>query len=346
MQSHLPIQRRKDEHLRIALEEDVSSGLTSGFDGITLMHQALPEVDLAEVDISTNFLGHQLDAPILISSMTGGTTETARLNQILAASAENCNVAIAVGSVRVGIEHPASAETYNLRKLAPHTLIFSNLGAVQLNYGFGLDSCKKAIEIAGADGIFLHLNALQEALQSNGDLNWSGILKKIEGIAHGLKQPVLVKEVGWGINRQTFKALENAGVAAVDIAGAGGTSWSQVEMYRQDDPKLRRIASDFRTWGLTTVDCLAEIFKDDQPGIPVIASGGLRNGIDLTKSLALGATLGGFARALLPVANVSSEALIAELEMIKSELKIALFACGVPDIETCSQSMIFSRNDC
>lgn len=346
MQSDLPIRRRKNEHLKIALEEDVASGLKTGFDEITLLHNALPEMDFKSVDISTTFLGHKIDAPILISSMTGGSTETARLNQTLATVAEDCSIVIAVGSVRSGLENPAYTDTYNVRKFAPHALIFSNLGAVQLNYGFGVDECKKAIEIAGADGIFLHLNALQEALQSDGDLNWSGILRKIEEIAHTLEQPVLVKEVGWGIDRQTFKALENAGVAAVDAAGAGGTSWSQVEMYRQADPTLRRIAADFRSWGLTTVDCLEEILKDGKPTIPVIASGGLRNGIDLAKSLALGASLGGFARALLPAASEGVEALHDEIEMIKRELKIALFACGVPDIGTCSRSMIFKRNDC
>lgn len=344
MQSEIPIHRRKDEHLRIALEEDIASGLTSGFDEVTLLNQALPEIDLQKVDISTTFLGHLLAAPILISSMTGGSTETARLNQTLATAAEASKVAIAVGSVRAGIENPSFTETYNLRTWAPHALIFSNLGAVQLNYGFGVDSCKRAIEIAGADGIFLHLNALQEALQSNGDLNWSGILRKIEEVAHALEKPVLVKEVGWGINSQTLKALENAGVAAVDVAGAGGSSWSQVEMFRQTDPKLRRIAGDFRTWGLTTVECLTDIFKDGKPGIPIIASGGLRNGIDLAKGLALGASLGGFARALLLAASEGLEALNDELEFIKRELKIALFACGVARIADCDQSMIYQRS--
>ncbi|HSN94697.1 MAG TPA: type 2 isopentenyl-diphosphate Delta-isomerase [Anaerolineaceae bacterium] len=343
MESDIPIPRRKNEHLRIALEEDVSSGLTAGFDAITLRHKALPEMDFESVDISTTFLGHELDAPILISSMTGGSSETARLNQILAIAAEHCNVAIAIGSVRSGLENQAYVETYNIRKLAPNALIFSNLGAVQLNYGFDVDSCKKAIEIAGADAIFLHLNALQEVLQPDGDHNWSGVLRKIEEITHALKEPVLVKEVGWGIDRQTYKALVNVGVAAVDVAGAGGTSWSQVEMFRQPDLILRRIASDFRSWGLTTVDCLEEIFVDDEPKIPVIASGGLRNGIDLAKSLALGASLGGFARALLPAANVSAEVLRDELEVIKYELKIALFACGIPNTRACNRSMIFRR---
>jgi isopentenyl-diphosphate delta-isomerase len=344
MPSKSPIYRRKNEHLRIALEKDVASDLESGFDQITLLHQALPEIDLNKVDISATFLGHWLEAPILISSMTGGSTETARLNQILATAAETAKIAIAVGSVRAGIENSSYAETYNLRKFAPNALIFSNLGAVQLNYGFGVDACKRAIEIAGADGIFLHLNALQEALQSNGDLNWSGLLRKIEELTHALEQPVLVKEVGWGINHQTFRTLENAGVAAVDVAGAGGTSWSQVEMYRQVDPKLRQTAADFRSWGLTTVECLVDIFKDSKPKIPVIASGGLRNGIDLAKSLALGASLGGFARALLPAANAGMEALCEELEIIKRELKIAMFACGIADIAKINRSMIYKSN--
>lgn len=344
MQTDVPIQRRKDEHLRIAIEEDVSSGLTNGFEDFTLLHQALPELDLGQVDISTTFLGYSLAAPILISSMTGGSMMTARLNQTLAMAAEASGVTIAVGSVRSGLENPSFAETYNIRKFAPNALIFSNLGAVQLNYGFGVEDCKRAIEIVGADGIFLHLNALQEVLQSNGDLNWSGLLNKIEEITHALDRPVLVKEVGWGINRRTVKALENAGVAAVDIAGAGGTSWSQVEMYRQTDPMLRRLAADFRSWGLTTVECLEDIFEDDKPGIPVIASGGLRNGIELTKALALGASLGGFARALLPAAEKGVEALTDELEIIKRELRIALFACGVSKIADCDQSIIRGRN--
>jgi isopentenyl-diphosphate delta-isomerase len=344
MQTETPINRRKNEHLRIALEEDVSSGLTNGFEEITLLHQALPELDLGQVDISTVFLGHSLTAPILISSMTGGSSFTARLNQTLAMAAEASGVAIAVGSVRAGIEQPSYAETYHIRKFAPNALIFSNLGAIQLNYGFGVEHCKRAVEIVGANGIFLHLNALQEAFQSNGDLNWSGLLRKIEELTHALDCPVLVKEVGWGINHQTMKMLQNIGVAAVDVAGAGGTSWSQVEMYRQTDPVLRRIAADFRSWGLTTAQCLLDIFKESSPAIPVIASGGLRNGIELTKALALGASLGGFARALLPAADEGVETLNDEIEIIKRELRIALFACGVSKIADCDQSIIHSWN--
>lgn len=321
----------------------MSSGLMSGFDDISLRHQALPEVDFQEVDISTEFLGHKLEAPILISSMTGGSHLTTGLNQKLALAAETCKVALAIGSVRAGIENPLFEDSYKVRKYAPNALIFSNLGAVQLNYGYGIDECKRAIEIAGADGIFLHLNALQEILQSNGDLNWSGLLRKIESITNALDQPVLIKEVGWGINRQIFEDLENVGVSAVDIAGAGGTSWSQVEMYRQTDPILRRIAADFRSWGLTTVECLQDIFKEGQPAIPIIASGGLKNGIDLAKSLAFGASMGGFARALLPAASEGADKLSQELEIIKRELKIALFACGVARITDINQSMIVYR---
>lgn len=338
------IEKRKNEHLQIVLEEDVSSAIESGFDRICLMHQALPEIDFEAMDLSTVFLGRKLEAPLLISSMTGGSDQTAELNRTLALAAEEAGIAIAVGSVRAGIEKPARSASFALRKYAPTTLVFSNLGAVQLNYGYSLDTCRKAVDMVGADGLYLHLNALQELLQPGGNTNWSGLLIKIERLARTIDVPVLIKEVGWGINARLFKDLENVGVAAIDVAGAGGTSWSQVEMYRLKDQKLRRIASDFRGWGLSTVDCLTEIFKTGKPKIPVIASGGLRNGIDLAKSLALGASMGGFGRALLPAAHHSPEALVTELEIIKHELKIALFACGVRRPAECSGSMIFKRD--
>ncbi|MEA4811747.1 MAG: type 2 isopentenyl-diphosphate Delta-isomerase [Anaerolineaceae bacterium] len=340
MSPEIPIEKRKNEHLKICLHQDVSSSLANSLDAIRLRPSALPELDLKCVNIQTRFLGHLLSAPILISSMTGGSSQTARLNEVFAEAAESCQIAIALGSQRAAIQNSVYESTYAIRKLAPHALIVANLGAIQLNNGFNVDSCKKAIEIAGADAIFLHLNALQEALQPEGDTNWSDLLRKIENLARDLDRPLLVKEVGWGIDKRNALRLQNAGVAAIDVAGAGGTSWSQVEYFRQQEPSMRQIAADFRGWGLATLECLRELAQEPKLKIPFIASGGLRHGIDLAKCLALGASLGGYARCLLPAADRGTQALIAQIEAIKKELQIALFACGAADLSACNQSLV------
>ncbi|MGC8782633.1 MAG: alpha-hydroxy-acid oxidizing protein, partial [Anaerolineae bacterium] len=216
-------ERRKADHIRINLEEDVRfPNLTTGFERYRLVHQALPELDLNAVDTSVSLLGRRLQVPLLISSMTGGTPAAATINRHLAQAAQARGVAMGLGSQRAGLEQAETAFTFRVRDVAPDILLFANLGAVQLNRGYGLDHCRRAMEMIGADALILHLNPLQEALQADGDWDWRGLLGKIEAVCRGLAAPVVVKEVGWGIGEKVARWLAEAGVAAIDVAGAGG----------------------------------------------------------------------------------------------------------------------------
>lgn len=327
---------RKNDHLRINLNEDVKSGLATGLDRFVLEHCALPEIDLKDISTKTRFLGFSLDFPMLISSMTGGTTEGALINARLAEAAQETKIAMGLGSQRAALEDRSVASSFNLRKYAADIPIFANFGAVQLNYGVTIDDCSRLIDMAEADGLILHLNPLQEALQPEGDSNFSGLLKKIELVCKQINKPVLVKEVGWGISAAMAKKLVGAGVAAIDVAGAGGTSWSQVEMYRSKDEHHRRIAADFRNWGIPTAYALKNLI-DIKPGIPVIASGGLQNGVEMAKCLALGADLCGLAGRLLIAAAVSTEMVLETIQEFAQETRIAMFACGAATIEEMKQ---------
>jgi len=227
---------RKQQHLDICLYKDVRSALTTGLERYRLVHQALPEMALADVDTRTEFLGHPLNAPILISSMTGGAERAYDINRRLAAAAQELGLAMGVGSQRVGIEDPSQMESFAVRDIAPDILLFANLGAVQLNYGYGVKECRATVESIGADALILHINPLQEAVQPGGDTDYGDLAAKIAAICHELPYPVIVKEVGWGLSRAAARQLRRAGVAALDVAGAGGTSWSEVERYRAETP--------------------------------------------------------------------------------------------------------------
>ena len=230
-------ERRKADHIRINVEEDVSfKKLTSGLEKYFFMHQALPEIDLAAVDTTTRLFGKQLQTPLLISSMTGGTAEAHQINRTLATAAQEVGIAMGLGSMRAAIEDPSLAYTYHVRDVAPDILLFANLGAVQFNYGYGLSQCQRAVDMCQADALILHFNALQEAVQPEGDGDFSGLLKKVETVCRDLPVPVIAKEVGWGFSAETARRLTEAGIAAIDVAGAGGTSWSQVEMHRAPTP--------------------------------------------------------------------------------------------------------------
>jgi len=320
--------KRKDDHLRINLEEDVQSTVTTGFEKIHLKQKTLPELNFEHIDLSLTLFKKRLNAPILISPMTGGSERGAALNRVLARAAEQCGVAMGVGSQRAAIEYPELAETFQIRKYAPKTLLFANLGAVQLNYGYGIDECRKAVDMLEADALYLHLNPLQEALQPEGNHNFSDLFRKIEPICKALPVPVLVKEVGWGIDLDTARKLLEVGVAGIDVAGAGGTSWAKVEMYRQTDPNKAAINAAFTEWGIPTAANLMRLRELD--GNPLFfASGGLQDGVDLAKALALGAKLGGFARKLLLAANRGEVELVKQIEIIESQLKVSMFICGV-----------------
>ncbi len=323
-----PITERKDDHIKINLEQDVRSALTSGLEKFHFVHQALPELNLDEVDTSLSLFGKKLHAPILVSSMTGGTEDAADINMRLAGAAQECGVAMGVGSQRAAIERPELAATFQVRRVAPDILLFANLGAVQLNYGYGLDECQRAVEMIGADALVLHLNPLQEAVQAGGDTHWKGLAKKIEEISKKLGVPVIAKEVGWGISEKTAKLLADCGVSAIDVAGAGGTSWSQVEMHRAQDEFTRELAATFVGWGIPTAESI-QVVKGAAPGMIVFASGGIKDGLDIAKCVALGASLGGMAGNFLKAAAVSSEKAANMMELTRRQIQVTMFAAGV-----------------
>jgi isopentenyl-diphosphate delta-isomerase len=334
-----PTSSRKSDHIRINLEEDVRSGLTTGLEHYRFIHQALPELDLDEVDLSVQFFGKSLAAPLLISSMTGGTDEAATINRRLAAAAQETGIAMGLGSQRAAIENPKVAGSFQVRSVAPHILLFANLGAVQLNYHYGLDECRRAVEMIEADALILHLNALQEAVQPEGDVRWSGLLSKIEMVCHGLEVPVIVKEVGWGFSEGTARCLAEAGVAAIDVAGAGGTSWSQVEMHRAKTESQKRLAAAFIDWGIPTAEAIINVRKA-APGVKIIASGGLRSGVDVAKCLALGSSLGGMASPFLKAAARSTEDTIQVIRELQREIQVCMFAAGAGNISMLSNSRL------
>jgi len=338
-----PTSARKSDHLRINLEEDVRSGLTNGLERYRFIHQALPEIDLEAVDLSQTLFGKQLKAPVLISSMTGGSADSAAINRILAEAAQETGIAMGLGSQRAALEDARLASSFQVRAVAPDILLIANLGAVQLNYGYGVDHCRRAVEMAGADALILHLNCLQEALQPEGDTRFSGLIDRIGAVCRALPVPVIVKEVGWGISGEAAGRLAQAGVAAIDVAGAGGTSWSQVEMYRIKDESLARVAAAFRGWGIPTAESIRMVHAA-APDLPIFASGGLRDGIDIAKCIALGARLGGMAGLFLKAASISAGEVVRTIGEITREIRVAMFASGAADLDQLRNVPMFDLN--
>lgn len=321
-------QERKADHLRVCLEEDVQSHrVTNGLERYRFTHDCLPELNRDDIDISTTFLGKAVATPLLISSMTGGTEQARLINERLAKTAQRYGLAMGVGSQRVAVENPDLTKTFSVRQYAPDALIFANLGAVQLNYDYGLTQCQRAVDWLEADALILHLNPLQEAVQSEGDVNFKGLFAKIEQLVGLLPVPIVAKEVGNGVSSKMAARLMDIGVAAIDVAGAGGTSWARVESERAKDAKQRRLGNTFADWGIPTAECVTGI-RSLSKTVPLIASGGLRNGLDAAKALALGADLAGLALPFLQAAH-QSEAALAELsEALIAEIVTVLFCTG------------------
>ena len=343
MEKDTPIFNRKSEHIRINLEENVQSGLTTGLERYRLIHQALPEIALEDVDLSQTLFGKDQPVPLLVSSMTGGTDTAARINRNLAIAAQEVGLAMGVGSQRAAIEDPGLAPTFQVRKFAPDILLFANLGAVQFNYGYGIDECHRAVEMIEADALILHLNPLQEALQPEGDHDFSHLTEKIGAVVKKLDVPVIIKEVGWGMSKETVRRLLDIGVAAIDVAGAGGTSWSQVEMHRIDNPYRAQTAAAFISWGIPTTGSIRNV-RSESEILPVIASGGLKNGIDVVKCLALGANMGGMAGLFLKAAYDSEQAALQTMQMIVEQIRIAMFAVGAQSLTELNLSKLSPEN--
>jgi len=336
-------QRRKADHIRVCLQDNVQfRQTTSGLERYRFRHCALPELDWHEVDLSTSFLGKVLQAPLLISSMTGGTEQARLINQRLAAIAQHYQIAMGVGSQRVALENPDLRSTFAVRAIAPDIPLFANLGAVQLNYGCTVESCQRIVDWLEADALILHLNPLQEAVQTRGDRNFRGLLGQIERLCQQLPVPVIAKEVGNGISGALAQRLVNVGISAIDVAGAGGTSWAKVEGERATDPLQRRLGNTFADWGLPTAECLIDI-RAIAPQLPLIASGGLRNGLDVAKAIALGANLGGLALPFLQAASEADEALHTLMEALLAELKTALFCTGCGSLSDLQRPDLLQR---
>lgn len=324
-----PIGRRKEQHVDIVMHRDVQArNVTTGFEDIRFVHVALPELSLSDVDLSTAFLGRTVTAPLLVSSMTGGTGRTAAINDAISRACGRLGIAFAVGSQRVALEAGGiDGFSRELRKNAPNVPILANFGAAQLQVWDGVEMARRAVDMIAADGLIIHLNPLQEAVQEGGDTNWSGLLAQIERVARAVPFPIIVKEVGAGISGLIARQLVDAGVAAIDVAGAGGTSWAAVEAERATTSRQRQIAMAFRDWGLPTADAVRQV-RASCPDTTLIASGGIRDGIDCAKSIHLGADMSGLAAGLLGPALDGGDSLTERISIIIAQLRIACFCTG------------------
>ncbi len=320
---------RKDSHIEVVLREDVAhKTVSNGFERYRFDHEALPEMDLAEVELSIELLGKRLAAPLVIGAMTGGTERSQRINRHLAAAAQAEGVALALGSARTVLEDVARARTYAVRDLAPDVLLFANLGAVQLRLGVTPDDCRRLVELLAADALFLHLNPLQEVVQPEGDTTFGGLVERITAVARALTPtPVLVKEVGAGISAASARRLRDTGIAGIEVAGAGGTSWALIESHRSGNPEKAHLGRVFADWGIPTAESLVEV-RRACPALTVIASGGIRDGIESAKALALGANAVAAAYPFLAAAETSAEAVAARIRLFREEIRTACFLTG------------------
>jgi len=334
---------RKLDHLRICTEKSVESG-DAGFGDIRFVHNALPECDMGTIDLTSRFLNRTFSSPLFISAMTGGHPGTKEVNVRLARAAERFGIGMGVGSQRAALENPSLADTFSVvRDEAPHAFLAANLGAVQLR-DHGIEWVERAVEMIQADAIVIHLNFLQEAIQPEGDHNAHGCLAAIRELCREFRTPVIIKETGCGISAETARQCWGAGVSAIDIGGWGGTSWAAVESIRADESRnsnnkrLKTLGQDFIEWGIPTVVSLAEVLAS---GGPVIATGGVRSGLDIAKGLAIGADLCGMALPLLKPAMESDEALDRTIESLNQELTAAMFLTGSARIADLRKTRLF-----
>jgi len=318
---------RKAEHIDLVLNADVEFRRSTGLDGFEFVHEALPELALKEIDSTTELFGRALRAPVLVSGMTGGTPLAGQINERIARAVAAAGLGMGVGSQRISFERPELIETFQVRRFAPHALLIANLGAVQLNCGVTPDDCRRLVESIEADALALHLNPLQEAIQPGGDTDFRGLIAKIATVCRTLGLPVIVKEVGCGIAGGTARRLVEAGVAAIDVGGAGGTCWTEIEARRSPSPETQAIAATFREWGIPTAEAIQSV-RAACPQVPLIASGGLRSGLDVAKCVAIGASAGAVASPALRAAVQSDDAVAALLARLVREFKLAMFCTG------------------
>ena len=315
---------RKRDHLLICCEKPIEAG-DAGFGDVKLVHNALPECDMDAIETGARFLGASLGSPLFIAAMTGGHPDTLEVNRRLARAAERYNLGMGVGSQRAALEKPELEESFAVvREEAPHAFLCANLGIIQLR-DHGIEWAERAVEMIDAQAIAIHMNPLQESIQPEGDHNAEGCLEALRNLCEEFSRPVIVKETGSGISAETARLIREAGASAIEIGGHGGTSWAKIERLRADDSGLADLGEAFLSWGIPTVVSLCEVRT---AGSPIIATGGLRSGIDIAKAVALGADLGGMALPLLKPAMESEEALFAAVEAMHRELRVAMFLTG------------------
>jgi isopentenyl-diphosphate delta-isomerase len=335
--------KRKADHIRISLNQDVQAkNVTTGFEDVDFVHKALPEVDKQKIDLSTTVFGHKFAAPLIAGAITGGTLKAAKINAAIAEAVEELGLGMGVGSQRAAIEDKALEKTFAVaRKKAPTAFLIANIGGIQLINGYGLKEVKKAIEMIEADAIAIHLNALQEAAQPEGQTNFGGVLEKIGEIAEQIDKPVIAKETGAGIAAEEAKKIEAAGVRGIDVSGAGGTSFAAVEYYRAKPSKRsfqRRLGEVFWDWGVPTAISIIEVSQS--VSIPVIASGGIRNGVEAAKAIALGASLASFSQPILQAAVKGVEATCDAFSLLIDELKNAMFLVGADSVRSMQRTPV------
>ncbi|MBU2533792.1 MAG: type 2 isopentenyl-diphosphate Delta-isomerase [Alphaproteobacteria bacterium] len=327
------IEQRKIEHLDVVMSGAANSkNATTGFELVRFEHNALPELELDAVDLSVPFLGRMMTAPLLISSMTGGPRLAAMMNRHIAEACGEVGIGFGVGSQRIALEGGATAGFgKELRAAAGDVPILANFGAAQLRTWDGTEMARRAVEMISADALIIHLNPLQEALQPDGDRNWTGILGAIEALCRQCEFPIVVKEVGAGISPSNAQRLVDAGVAVIDVAGVGGTSWAAVEAARSRSEREQRLAEAFRDWGIPTAEAVAGV-RRQCPGTTVIASGGIRDGIDCAKAIRLGADVVGLAGGVLQAAADDTVALVDQIAAVVKQLRIVCFCTGSRDL--------------
>lgn len=319
------IEQRKNDHIDIILSGAAKHSMPTGFDDLHFEHCALPDVNLDAIDLSTEFLGKRMKLPYLASSMTGGPDKGGIINLAIAEAAQELGFAMGVGSQRIALGGgKASGLDKSIRRMAPDIPLYANLGAVQFTHGMTVDDARRAIDLIEADALILHLNPLQEALQPGGDRNWSGVASAIETVCRTIGVPVIAKEVGAGISIGVARQLAGCGIVAIDVAGVGGSSWAAVEGRRSINAKDQATAEIFRNWGIPTAQALASIHAA-MPGMPLIASGGIRHGLDGAKAIGLGATLVGQAASLLGAATKGAAAVVDHVNNWSKALRISCF---------------------
>ena len=322
------ITARKDQQLDVILSGKARHGLDNGFADVRFVHEALPDLDHGKIDLGADFLGRRLKAPLLISSMTGGPARAEAINARLAEAAQQLGIALAVGSQRAALEGgDATGLDMALRLRAPDTPILANIGAAQLTRGFGIDEARRALDMVAADALIVHLNPLQEACQPEGDRDWWGVGAALEALVKALDAPVIVKETGAGISAATARRLMDMGVAAVDVAGAGGSNWGTVEGERATTEADKAHAAAFADWGIPTARAIAEV-RAACPGGVIIGSGGVRDGVDAAKAIRLGADMVGQAAGVLAAAMISTEAVVEHFQTVIRQMRTVCLCTG------------------